>query len=329
MPAMNFAAPAVALLISLASALLVERLARFRVLLDHPSDRGLHSQPTPRGGGIGIVAGVVIGYTLYARGAAWTSPAERALLIGVLLIATVSFVDDFRHVPAALRFTVHTFAAMLLVAAVVVPPLRHTIVLAAIAMIWIVGFTNAYNFMDGIDGIAGLQAVVAGLAWFAIGRVTGLPTASGIGLALAASALGFLIRNWPPAKIFMGDVGSATLGFVLSSLVVLTIFTRPHVAIAGLLPAWPFVFDTALTLTRRVVNRENIFQAHRSHLYQRLVMSGKSHAQVTLLYFGMAATGCLLSPLWIVESPYAATVTIVTLTVTALALLRFARAPRA
>jgi UDP-N-acetylmuramyl pentapeptide phosphotransferase/UDP-N-acetylglucosamine-1-phosphate transferase len=164
--------------------------------------------------------------------------------------------------------------------------------------VWIVGLTNAYNFMDGIDGIAGGQAVVAGLGWTLLGWLDHQPLVAALGLLLAASSLGFLGHNWPPARIFMGDVGSAFLGFTLAVLPVVAAQHNPRLAWAGVLLVWPFVFDAAFTFLRRLRKRENVFAAHRSHLYQRLVIAGYSHRFVTLLYIGLALAGAVLALLW-------------------------------
>jgi UDP-N-acetylmuramyl pentapeptide phosphotransferase/UDP-N-acetylglucosamine-1-phosphate transferase len=123
-----------------------------------------------------------------------------------------------------------------------------------------------------------------------------------IGLLLAATSLGFLFHNWPPARIFMGDVGSAFIGFILAVLPIIGGQRDPRFMIAGILLVWPFVFDTSFTLVRRMIKKENIFEAHRSHIYQRLVIAGYSHRFVTLIYIGLALTGAILAFLWVKDS---------------------------
>jgi len=172
-----------------------------------------------------------------------------------------------------------------------------------LAFFWVVGLTNAYNFMDGIDGLAGSQAVIAGDAWAGLGWLRGEPLVSLLGLLVAGSSLGFLLHNWPPARIFMGDVGSAFLGFTFAALAVVAALQNPRFAVAGILLVWPFVFDTSFTLVRRLCHRENVFAAHRSHLYQRLVIAGYSHRTVTLLYVGLALVGALLAIVWVLDLP--------------------------
>jgi UDP-N-acetylmuramyl pentapeptide phosphotransferase/UDP-N-acetylglucosamine-1-phosphate transferase len=173
-----------------------------------------------------------------------------------------------------------------------------------LAGLWIVGLINAYNFMDGIDGLAGGQGLVAGLAWAAFGFVGGQPFLGGVGLLLAGSSAGFLGHNWPlggsRARIFMGDVGSAFLGYAFAALAVAAIGQAPRMVLAGVLAVWPFVFDTAFTFARRLSRREDVFSAHRSHLYQRLIITGCSHRDVTLLYLALAALGGGLGLAWVV-----------------------------
>jgi UDP-N-acetylmuramyl pentapeptide phosphotransferase/UDP-N-acetylglucosamine-1-phosphate transferase len=159
-----------------------------------------------------------------------------------------------------------------------------------------VGLTNAFNFMEGSDGIAGITAaaVAAGIAVAA--AACGVGTVAVIAAAFAGASLGFLASNWQPARIFMGDVGSAFCGFLLA---VLPLAVRadvvPEVLPVAALALWPFIFDTSLTLLRRLRAGENIFQAHRSHLYQRLVIAGWSHRAVASLYGGLAAFGATLA----------------------------------
>jgi UDP-N-acetylmuramyl pentapeptide phosphotransferase/UDP-N-acetylglucosamine-1-phosphate transferase len=160
---------------------------------------------------------------------------------------------------------------------------------AALTFVWIVGLTNAYNFMDGIDGLAAGQAVIAGLAWCGIGIALRTPAPALIGVLAAGASAGFLVHNWPPARIFMGDVGAAFLGYTFAVLPLITAPTRSSVTVASVLAVGVFVFDTAFTFLRRMVAGENVFRAHRSHLYQRLTATGLTHRTVTLFYSALAA----------------------------------------
>jgi len=278
-------------------------------VLDVPNERSSHTNPTPRGGGLAVVATTLVGwlpYALFMCGESW--PRIAGYVIGGVLIAAVSWVDDLRSLPSPVRLAAHTVSALLVVAAighwqqVSVPPLgivQLGWLGGPLTLLWIVGLTNAYNFMDGIDGIAGSQAVVAGLGWTVLGWLAGRPAVATLGLLVAAASLGFLSHNWPPARIFMGDVGSAFLGYTFAVLPLLASPADSRMAVTSLLFVWPFVFDPAFTLLRRLRRGENVFVAHRSHLYQRLVIAGASHLTVTLLYAALASLGVVAAFCWL------------------------------
>jgi UDP-N-acetylmuramyl pentapeptide phosphotransferase/UDP-N-acetylglucosamine-1-phosphate transferase len=280
-----------------------------RRLLDIPNERSSHSRPTPRGAGLGIVVVTLGGWLAYGLAAApgcWQ--LVTAYAVGAGLIAAVSWVDDWHPLPIALRLAVHSLGAGLAVWALgswdaVDVPLLGLRGLGWLGLpltfVWVVGLTNAYNFMDGIDGIAGGQAVVAGLALGYLGWLSGQPLVGVLGWLVAAGSLGFLGHNWPPARIFLGDVGSTFLGYTLAVLpLMLRAGGAGRTSLAGLLVVWPFVFDSAFTLLRRLSKGENILRPHRSHLYQRLVIAGCSHRTVTLLYVGLAVIGVSLALDW-------------------------------
>jgi UDP-N-acetylmuramyl pentapeptide phosphotransferase/UDP-N-acetylglucosamine-1-phosphate transferase len=257
---------------------LIRAWAEQKAILDHPNERSSHTAPTPRGGGIAIVLITLAG------SAFWMTPRFAIVAAAALVIAIVSWIDDLRRLPAALRLGVQILAA--LPVAILFTPM----VWAPLALVWIVGLTNAYNFMDGIDGIAGGQAVVAGLAWAWFGMATQQPLIAMIGLLIAGSSAGFLMHNWQPARIFMGDVGSAFLGFTFASLAVMA-WPNLRLVAAGVLVVWPFVVDASFTFLRRALRRERVMEAHKSHIYQRLHQRGLSHAAVAMIYIGLAAGG--------------------------------------
>jgi UDP-N-acetylmuramyl pentapeptide phosphotransferase/UDP-N-acetylglucosamine-1-phosphate transferase len=264
-----------------------------------PGPDGL-GRAVPRGAGLAIV-----GVTAAAAGAAaWFAPELRLPILAwlgpALGVAAVSLRDDFRPLPAALRLAVHVAAAVAAVALlgaideVAIAGRSWPLAAAAwpLTLLWVVGLTNAFNFMDGIDGIAGLTAMVAGAALAAAAAAAGCGPVAIVAVAFAAAAAGFLSGNWPPAKVFMGDVGSTFCGFTLAALPLAV----PAAARAALVPVavlamWPFVFDAATTLVERIGRRENLFQTHRGHIYQRLVLAGWSHRTVTILYGVLAAIG--------------------------------------
>jgi UDP-N-acetylmuramyl pentapeptide phosphotransferase/UDP-N-acetylglucosamine-1-phosphate transferase len=296
-----------------ASGLLASRLigwAAARGAVDVPNARSSHTRATPRGGGLAIVvvtvAAAVIACILHPDS---VRPVA-GMLLPAIVIAGVSWIDDIRSLPNRIRFAVHLGCAIAAVA--VLGPVRQvslgsfgSVEFGAAAwpltLLWIVGLTNAFNFMDGIDGIAGITAAAAGAALAAAAAVFASPAVGGVAAAFAAAAGGFLACNWQPAKIFMGDVGSAFCGFLLAVLPLAVpptaVPTAVAVAVAGL---WPFIFDTGLTIIRRGLRRENIFQAHRSHLYQRLVIAGWSHRAVSSLYgaLSLVTAGLAVVPLF-------------------------------
>ncbi|MCX6352079.1 MAG: glycosyltransferase family 4 protein [Bacteroidetes bacterium] len=265
-------------------------------ILDIPNDRSSHTIPTPRGGGIGIIAGVSICMAGYAIG---EKNYHLLLILGAALgIAIIGFVDDVKGgLNTGLRFLLQIIIA-LAVAYFLKPieelpfpaPLNiHTGYLAyAVAVIWLVGVTNIFNFLDGIDGIAGIQGLITALAIALLMWGTALAV---LGLVIAASCLGFLIYNWHPAKIFMGDVGSSFLGFLFAAIpfYVQMDEVRYDVFLAMAIFLWFFLIDGAFTMIRRMIKREKIWQAHRSHIYQRLVISGLKHSTVVLLMAGLYA----------------------------------------
>jgi UDP-N-acetylmuramyl pentapeptide phosphotransferase/UDP-N-acetylglucosamine-1-phosphate transferase len=254
-------------------------------MLDRPNERSLHSGPVPRSGGISIAAGV----------AAYVVASDAVSLQGVVPIlgiagalAVVSLVDDILTLPALVRLAAH-FAAAVAVLSMIpgdVNPVHFALLLLAIA--W---FANLYNFMDGSDGLAGGMTVFGfgSYAWAAYqaGHVA-LTTASG---GIAISTIAFLLANFHPARLFMGDVGSVPLGFLAGALGVLG--WRD-----GVWPLWfpvlvfaPFVCDATLTLVKRLLRRERVWEAHKEHYYQRLVRMGFGHRATALIEYG-AMAGC-------------------------------------
>jgi UDP-N-acetylmuramyl pentapeptide phosphotransferase/UDP-N-acetylglucosamine-1-phosphate transferase len=260
-------------------------------LLDRPNERSSHSRAVPRGGGLAIVCAFLVGLGVWLLEGNTLSTRAVGWLAGALLIAAVSFADDARSLPAAPRMVVHVVGALLLTVAGAQQgdvPLALALVLA---FAWVALVTNVYNFMDGIDGLAASQAVIAGSALAIAGTFARNPLiALGGGLCAATSA-GFLVFNLPPARLFMGDVGSTFLGFNFAGLSLLGNLGVGGGKLPiefGVVVLAPFLFDSLVTLGRRILRGERWYEAHRSHFYQRLVLRGLSHAQVTSLYVGLA-----------------------------------------
>jgi UDP-N-acetylmuramyl pentapeptide phosphotransferase/UDP-N-acetylglucosamine-1-phosphate transferase len=272
-----------------------------RGVVDVPNERSSHVTPTPRGAGLIFVLICLLSYAILA---AYFQTLPWIYLLTAGLVAGISWLDDLHSIPSAWRLAVHFLSAATLV--LVTGGSNGLdgakLVASGGAVLWIVWMINAYNFMDGIDGIAGSQAVVAGISWAVFTAMTGEGQMSVYASIVAVSVLAFLLHNWEPAKIFMGDVGSAFLGFTLASFP----FLRANVtdglhsvyATAGLIFLWFFFFDTVVTLLKRLVRRERVWEAHRSHLYQRMVIAGWRHSRVTIIY-GMFAA--VLSTIYIIS----------------------------
>lgn len=299
-----------AALVAWAGLFYLRRVAPRVGLVDIPNHRSLHATPTPRGGGLIIPLCLLPVWLLLAlRSPEIGTRAAMVLFFCGMLIAGVGLRDDVAGLSARIRFLAQLLAAgAVLAVGEALPgiPLSTGLYLPlgpagfVLSMVWIVGLTNAYNFMDGSDGIAGLQALWAGLGWAAAGLILGVVPLVAIGAVLAGASAGFLLHNWQPARIFMGDVGSLFIGFILAALPVLVppgmrqptgVEARSTLYLAAFLFVWPFVLDAGYTFLRRLRNRENVFAAHRSHLYQRLALTGLSHAAVARIYGALAATG--------------------------------------
>jgi UDP-N-acetylmuramyl pentapeptide phosphotransferase/UDP-N-acetylglucosamine-1-phosphate transferase len=276
------AVAAVVLVASYAGTGLILRVLKSRAILDHPNPRSSHRRPTPTGGGIAVVAIVALAWLWIGLRA----PGMQALqLIGLAVaLAALSWLDDLKGLSPFVRLPAHLAAVA--AALMLAPPpgpvfgglLPGTLDLLAAGLVW-VWFLNLFNFMDGIDGIAGVETAAIGVGVVVVTAVAGLPGEHALfGLALAAAALGFLGWNWHPAKIFLGDVGSVPLGFLLGWLLI-SLAGRGQWAAALILPFY-YLADATTTLVRRALRGERVWQAHREHFYQQGVGRGLSHAQV-------------------------------------------------
>ncbi|MFN8446964.1 MAG: glycosyltransferase family 4 protein [Caldilineaceae bacterium] len=283
--------------------------AEQRHLLAYPNARSSHVRPTPKGGGLAIVLACALVMAVYLSALTEIEVTAWAYLLGAMLIAGISWIDDIYNLPSVLRLTVHSLCALPILIWVgywhVLPlPFGGEIALGwfgpLLTFVWIVGLTNIYNFMDGIDGLAAGQAVIAGIAWGCFGWWSQQPFVFLVGFCIAAACGGFLGHNWAPARIFMGDVGSAFLGYSFAVLTVAAAQKQPVLMPVGVLLLWPFLFDAGFTILRRLQRGENILAAHRSHLYQRLVIAGRNHRTVTLLYLGLAVVGAGLAGVYYV-----------------------------
>lgn len=269
------------------------RSKSFRIL-DHPNARSLHRHTIPRTGGLAILQGILAGLVLSVWVASSLSQVILFLLAGLGPLTVVSFFDDRQGVAAKWRILIHLLVAVSLLVANLVPDCLElpglvlslaswaAIPLTLLFTVWMI---NLYNFMDGMDGFAGGMAVIgfSTLAWLGqadIGFVS-------VCLTVAAASAGFLVHNFPPAKIFLGDTGSTALGFLAA-------MCSLWGSKSGLFPFWvailvfsPFIVDATATLLRRLLRREKVWEAHRTHYYQRLVLLGWGHRRTVLAEYAL------------------------------------------
>jgi Fuc2NAc and GlcNAc transferase len=300
----HLAHPAWWLLIAVAAASLVltallRRYALRRHLLDVPNARSSHTEPTPRGGGVAIVVSFFTALVLSEYAGLPLPPTLICALIGAGgAVALIGFIDDHGHIAAHWRLLVHVIAAA--AALYLLPEVPNPfafapdsprplpgILLALLAcgeVLYLVWMLNLYNFMDGIDGIAGTEALCvclgAALLLLLRGDIQDIQLAA-VALLLAAAVLGFLYWNWPPARIFMGDAGSGFLGFALGVLSLYAALQAPVLFWSWLILLAVFTCDASLTLARRVLARQRVHEAHRSHAYQHAAQRW-GHRPVTL-----------------------------------------------
>ena len=285
-------------------------------ILDHPNQRSSHSRAVPKSGGISIVVTFLIGMLFiifYIDSGLSEKPYILGFIFSSILIAVISFIDDIREKSALFKLVTHLFAVcVVLLCGIFIDSLTLPWVGRIelewmgylISAVWILGLTNAYNFMDGIDGLVGSTALIAAMFFMAISYYEGSTFVYITGYTIVAGAVGFLIYNAPPAKIFMGDVGSAFLGFVFAGLAIIAArydYSRTSFLVMPLL-LFHFIYDTLFTFIRRLLQGENAMQAHRTHLYQLLVRSGYTHLEVTLLLACMAFLQGL-GAIWMVNIP--------------------------
>jgi UDP-N-acetylmuramyl pentapeptide phosphotransferase/UDP-N-acetylglucosamine-1-phosphate transferase len=283
---------AIAFVVAMATSYLLGFAARALLgrlgIIDRPNKRSSHDLPVSRGGGLAVLAGIAVtSAELLPRPA---GPQFVLCAAALALLAAVSFLDDIRSMPRALRLAVQAAAAaaVLFAAGMCGTGFGSPLMPAGVALvgfIWITGYTNSFNFMDGINGLAATQAVLTGAGTALVALRAGsspLDPAVILCFIVAGSAAGFMPHNFPRARMFLGDVGSVPLGFLLAVLAfwlardigwwILGLFALLHAN---------FILDTSVTLARRFLRRENWLEPHREHFYQRLVRSGRSHAIVT------------------------------------------------
>lgn len=266
----------------LAGTPLATRQLRRAQVLDHPTSRSSHDSPTPRGGGVVLVVGLAVSASFMTA----ELTVRATLAVASLAFGTLGFLEDLSGVSVRRRLLSQALLAGGAVAALS-QVLSMPALFILISVAWIIGFVNIFNFMDGIDGIATGQAIVAGVAWLSLGVTAGDDVAKALGGITVAAALGFLPSNFPRARVFLGDGGSYGVSAWLSiAAVVLTV--RGLGAPAVLAPFALFVYDAAVVILRRLLRGEAIHLPHRSHVYQQLALRW-GHPRTTVLACGLMA----------------------------------------
>lgn len=284
------------------SALACRQLARLRWMLDLPKERSLHDRPIPRSGGLAILLTFLLGVLLQSatdQGSRIAEPQFLAFLASAMMMGVVSLIDDLVTLdfPGKLSAQIFSAAAVvpfgLAIHSLPVPFVGMVEIGAAgylFATLWIVALTNAFNFMDGVDGLAAGQAVIAGIFWGLTAFLQGSHFSWSIAYIVTAALSGFLLHNFPRARIFMGDTGSQFLGFTFA---VLAVIGARHDAAPLSLMIMPLLFfnviwDTFYTFVRRLLRGAQVTRGHHSHLYQLLIRSGSPPVRVTLFHYAVA-----------------------------------------
>jgi Fuc2NAc and GlcNAc transferase len=288
--------------VTIVSSLITNFIRYFSIknkLYDIPNDRSSHDIPKPKGGGLSIVLVLLITIGFLILNHQIDSELSMSLLIGLSLVAAVGFIDDYKNLPVSIRAAAYVLAAVFsiyLIGGVSALSINNYQIqlnefgylLAVLFVVWI---TNLYNFMDGTDGFAAIQTICVGLFCGVLLYLSANISYAILLFCLVASTLGFLYWNWSPAKIFMGDVGSCTIGFLFGLLAVYSEKAEMLSISVWLILLAPFIGDATFTLFKRIINKEKWYKAHNSHAYQRLYQSGLTHSQLAI---GLLATNILI-----------------------------------
>lgn len=286
----------------------VKRALLARAVLDIPNDRSSHKIPIPRGGGWALLA-VLLPSLAGAVVFLDNDLRHVGLVAAVFLLAGISWLDDRKHVSAARRLSLHILAACL--GSFSFPPdemmLGGTVPFWLDRTLMILGwawFINLYNFMDGIDGITGVETISIATGLCLVMGAAGMndPFVEFLTLILTGACLGFLAHNWHPAKIFLGDVGSVPLGY-LTGFCLLSLAVKGHLAAALILPLY-YLADSGITITKRALRRERIWEAHRQHFYQHAALGAGRH-DVVVLWIAIANMGLVAAAVLSVLRPLA------------------------
>lgn len=259
-------------------------------IIDNPNERSSHSVPTPRGGGVAVVCSYLLALTVLIYSQQLTLHVGLTLIAAGFVIALLGFLDDHGHINSMLRLAIHFLVAISVVMSLggfsevtAFNGLQLGFIANIIAVLFLVWLLNLYNFMDGINGIASVEAITTTVSMAILYAVLNTSLNSDILWLLAACIFGFLLWNFPKAKIFMGDACSGFLGLTLGILALIALKENLALFCAWIICLGVFVVDATYTLIKRVVNGYKMYDAHRSHSYQILSRKWNSHTPVTLV----------------------------------------------
>jgi len=297
-----FSAP-LAFLLSSICIWLILRMPENFIALDRPNSRSLHEVPTPRVGGVAILVGIIFPFCLFVF-LADVQFNYSLILAALILVAGVSIIDDFYSISFFIRLIVHVSAAFLVVSfgyvienfsttwGVVTLPSYIATIITVLFIVWMI---NLYNFMDGIDGLAGGMAAFGFGTFAIIGFLEGQSGFAVTSLVIASSSLGFLLWNYPPARIFMGDSGSSSLGFLAATLSIWAHLNELISIWISFVIFSPFIVDATVTLIRRIIMCERFWDAHKTHYYQLVAESGVSRKRLVNFEYGLMLVSSVMA----------------------------------
>ncbi|MCC8398246.1 MAG: glycosyltransferase family 4 protein [Rickettsia endosymbiont of Labidopullus appendiculatus] len=259
-------------------------------MVDIPNPRRVHNKITPRGGGLAIVIVVIIGLITYEYFVTEMLINSIKIVPLLLIISTISFLDDLVSIPVFIRLIIHIICSTISIILFLSPALlfHHELPLYidfVLSIIYLITFLNIYNFLDGIDGISGAESIhlsitILILCYLKYDTIININFIIVLNIIILGCSIGFLIFNWHPAKIFIGDVGSISLGFLLGLCLILISASSIHLFIASSIASLYYMTDGGLTILIRLLNKEKIWQPHLKHFFQKAVRNGKSHKEV-------------------------------------------------